>query len=462
MNNRTKEADTASPRSAGVVEADVRQALEILGEGARLDILGEHADLVRYAESAITAQHSERRLRVRVRVDRNGRSVAGSLETLDPDAVRSLADRLTAAIADLPTGPETAATPDADQTDHADHSVATPVIPAAPSVLESDPAVRHRWFATVRDGLGSSATLGGAIRYDVLDRVVADATGLFRAETLTKASIQAIAKQDGRSASVRLMHRDADQLPIEEIPDRLRAALRPLPAIDAHHGTCRVLLKPQAANALIATYGYAVLGANAYTTGRSVVSGRLGEKVASELVTLVDDGCDPDGLPSGFDAEGNVRRRTPLIDDGVLVGLVSDRRRAGVTGGVPTGHAVPDGWRFGGDPVPSHLLLDAGTSSDDELLAECGSGLVVNRLDYLRVLHPKETLVTGTTRDATYWAEDGELVGWHPQLRFTFRMDEVMNAIIGVGSSRERCDQTFMESVVVPSLLIEAGPLVLP
>jgi len=437
-------------------QTQVQQALEILGDGTRLDILGENADLLRYAESEITAQHSERRLRVRARVNRNGRSVAGSLETLEPDAVRVLADRLNAALAELPEGPAQ------DDKPAADHSVPTPVIPAAESVLESDPAVRHQWFATVRDGLDASAMLGGAIRYDVLDRVVADSTGLFRAETLTKASIQAIAKQDGKSASVKLMHRDAEQIPVEQIPGRLREALQPLPMADAHHGTCRVLLKPQAANALIATYGYAVLGANAYATGRSAVSGRLGEKVVSDLITLTDDGCDPDGLPSGFDAEGNVRRRTPLIEDGVLVGVVSDQRRAALTGGVPTGHAVPDGWRFGGDPVPSHMLLEAGDATDDELLAECGSGLVVNRLDYLRVLHPKETLVTGTTRDATYWAEDGKLVGWHPQLRFTFRMEDVMNAVIGVGSARERCDQTFMESVVVPSLLIDAGPLVLP
>ncbi|WP_427889069.1 metallopeptidase TldD-related protein [Kribbella sp. GL6] len=439
-----------------IQETQVRQALEILGAGTRLDILGENADLLRYAESEITAQHSERRLRVRARIDRDGRSVAGSLETLDADAVRGLADRLNAALAELPAGAEQETAPAVDQ------SGPTPEIAVAESVLESDPAVRHRWFATVRDGLEAGAKLGGAIRYDVLDRVVADSTGVFRAETLTKASIQAIARQDGRSASVKLMHRDADRIPVDEIPGRLRSALRPLPMVDARRGTCRVLLKPQAANALIATYGYAVLGANAYATGRSAVSGRLGERVASELVSLVDDGCDPDGLPSGFDAEGNVRRRTPLLADGVLVGVVSDRRRAGLTGGVPTGHAVPDGWRFGGDPVPSHLLLDAGTSTDDELLADCGSGLVVNRLDYLRVLHPKETLVTGTTRDATYWAEDGELVGWHPQVRFTFRLADVMDAVIGVGAARERCDQTFMESVVVPSLLIEAGPLVLP
>ncbi|MFI5697642.1 metallopeptidase TldD-related protein [Kribbella sp. NPDC051586] len=438
-----------------IEQTDVQQALEILGAGTRLDILGENADLLRYAESEITAQHSERRLRVRARINRDGRSVAGSLETLDPDAVRVLADRLHAALGELPPGTSAAAPV-------ADHSAATPDVAAASSVLESDPAVRHQWFKTVRDGLDSSAKLGGAIRYDVLDRVVADSTGLFRAETLTKASIQAIAKQDGKSASVRIMHRDADQIPVDEIPGRLREALRPLPMVQAQHGTCRVLLKPQAANALIATYGYAVLGANAYATGRSAVSGRLGEKVASDLITLVDDGCDPDGLPSGFDAEGNVRRRTPLLENGVLVGVVSDQRRAALTGGVPTGHAVPDGWRFGGDPVPSHLLLDAGESTDDELLADCGSGLVVNRLDYLRVLHPKETLVTGTTRDATYWAEDGKIVGWHPQLRFTFRMEDVMNAVIGVGSVRERCDQTFMESVVVPSLLIDAGPLTLP
>jgi predicted Zn-dependent protease len=440
-------------------QAQVEQALEILGAGTRLDILGENTDLLRYAESEITAQHSERRLRVRVRIDRDGRAVAGSLETLDPQAVRALADRLSAAIAELPCPSETAGDT-AEATLNAE--LEQPTVEVSRTVLQSDPAVRHQWFKTVRDGLDASTKLGGAIRYEVMDRVVADSTGLLRAETLTKASIQAIAKQDGRSASVKLLHRDADQIPIDEIPARLREALTPMPMGEAHHGTCRVLLKPQAVNSLIATYGYAALGANAYATGRSTVSGRLGEKVASELITLVDDGGDADGLPSGFDAEGNGRRRTTLVDRGVLTGLVSDRRRAALTGGVPTGHAVPDGWRFGGDPVPSHLLLAAGESTEDELLAECGSGLVVNRLDYLRVLHPKETLVTGTTRDATYWAEDGKLVAWHPQLRFTFRMDDVLNAVLAVGSTRERCDQTFMDSVVVPSLLIEAGPLVLP
>jgi predicted Zn-dependent protease len=440
-----------------IQQAQVERALEILGAGTRLDVLGEHADLLRFAESQVTAQHSERRLRVRVRTTRNGRSVAGSLETLEPAAVQVLADRLEAALADLPPGAPTTSTEVP-----ADHSAETPEVRASASVLQADPADRHRWFSTVRDGLDSGTTLGGAIRYDVLDRVVADSDGLFRAETLTKAAIQAIAKKGDNSVSVRHMHRDADQVPVDEIPTKLRTALRPLQTREAHHGPCRVLLKPQAVITLMATYGHFVLGATGYATGRSAVAGRLGERVVSDLLSLVDDGADADGLPSGFDAEGNVRRRTQLIDHGVLTGVVSDRRRAAFTGGVPTGHAVPDGWRFGGDPSPSNLLLAPGDTTDEELLADCGSGLVVNRLDYLRSLHPKQTLVTGTTRDGTYWAEGGELAAWHPQVRFTFRMDDVLNAVLAVGNTRECGDTTFMDSVVVPSLLIDAGPLVLP
>jgi predicted Zn-dependent protease len=442
-----------------IERTDIEQALQILGAGTRLDVLGENAELLRYAESEITAQHSERRLRVRVKVNRDGRTAGGTLETLDPAAVQVLADRLTAALADLPapasepepTDEPAGTTPVLEQT----------VVEPAKSIVDCDPAVRHEWFTTVRDGLDGSARLGGAIRYDVLDRVVANSAGLFRSETLTKASIQAIAKQDGQSASVKLVHRDADLIPVADIPGRLREALRPLPVREPFRGSCRVLLKPSAVNTLIATFGHWALGAQHYASGRSVLAGRMGERVVSEQLTLVDDATDTAGLLSGFDAEGNVRRRTPLIERGVLTGVVSDQRRAELTGGVPTGHAVPDGWRFGGDPVPSHLLLDAGDATEDELLAECGSGLVVNRLDYLRVLHPKQTLVTGTTRDATYWAEDGKLVAWHPQLRFTFRMDEVLNAVLAVGAVREIGDQTFMDSVVVPSLLIDAGPLVL-
>lgn len=433
--------------------AQVHGALKAFGPGTTLDITDEQIELMRYAESRVIAQHSERRTRARVRVDRDGRVAMGTLEKLDPASVGALAERLSDALAVLASGVESSKPP--RRTD-AEAPVTSP--PASEACRSSTPADRYSWFSTVRDGLGSAAKLGGSIRNEVVERVVADDGGLYRSEVLTKATLQAIAEQGDLSASVRAVHRDAAQIEVEPVAGALRSALAPLPAREKFNGTCRVLLRPDAAITLISTFGYAALGAAGYAEGRTAVAGRLGSKVASDLITLTDDGTDPAGLPSGFDPEGSPRRRTPLIDKGSLVGVVSDLERAAVTGGRSTGHAVPAGWRFGADPSPSHLLLEPGTATEDDLLAGLGAGLVVNRLDYLRVLHPKDTLVTGMTRDATYWAEDGRIVAWHPSVRLTFRMDEVLNAVLAVGTERQRGEQTFMESTVAPAILVDAGP----
>ena len=440
--------------SHAIDPARVHAALAAFGPGTTLDIADERSELLRYARSRVTAQHSERRMRVRVRVNRDGRVAMGTLETLDAAAVRALAERLSDALTVLASGVESGKAPRRADAD------APVTVPAASEATRAfTPAARHAWYSQVRDGLSGVAELGGSIRNETVERVVADDGGLYRSEVLTKASLQAVAEQGDRSASVRAVHRDADQIDVDPVAGLLGSALAPLPSRERLNGTCRVLLQPQAAITLITTYGYAALGAAGYAEGRTAVAGRLGDRVVGDLITLTDDGADPAGLPSGFDTEGTPRRRTPLIDRGTLVGVVSDLERAEVTGGRSTGHAVPLGWRFGADPSPSHLLLEPGTATEDDLLSGLGEGLVINRLDYLRVLHPKDTLVTGTTRDATYWAEDGRIVAWHPSVRLTFRMDEVLNAVLAVGAARERGEAVFMESAVAPALLVDAGPI---
>jgi predicted Zn-dependent protease len=438
----------------GIDPAAVRDALREFGAGTRLDVSGERIGLLRYACSRVITQHSERRLRVRVRVTRDGRVASGALESLAAPEVRALAGRLADALAVLPKC-------ESDRVDT--RPVAREAVPpqVSEATLRAGAAERYAWFDGVRTGLGDRLQLGGAARHSVIERIVADTDGLFQAETLTRASFQAIADAGGRSASVRLLDWDSARIEVDGVADRLRAELAPLPTREKFAGTCRVVLRPQAAITLLATYGYAALGAAGYADGRTAVAGRLGEQVVSDLLTLVDDGADPDGLPSGFDVEGTPRRRTSLIENGVLTGVVSNLEQAAVTGGASTGHGVPLGWRFGAEPAPSHLLLRSGEATEADLLAGCEDGLVVSRLDYLRVLHPKDTLVTGTTRDATFWVRGGRIVAWHPQVRLTFRMDEVLRAVLAVGRDRERGEAPFMESVVAPTLLIDAGPFVL-
>ncbi|MET7998090.1 metallopeptidase TldD-related protein [Amycolatopsis sp. NPDC005232] len=431
--------------------SQVQAALECFGTGARLEVSEEKVGLLRYARSRVTAQHSEQRMRVRIRLERDGRIVIGALESLERDAVRALADHLNHELTALPAGQPQKQT-----------GTAYAGEPTKPEVSEAtrqaEAAERFAWFDTVRKGLDDKAQLGGSIRHEVIDRVVADDSGLFREETLTKASLQAIADHDGHSASVRRVHRDAAQIRVDDVAERLLASLAPLPTREPFSGQCRVVFRPQATIPLLATYGYAALGAAGFAENRTAAAGRLASPITSDLITVVDDGGDPDGLPSGFDVEGSPRVRTPLITKGTLAGVVSNLEHAGVTGGVSTGHGVPFGWRFGAEPAPSHLLMAAGDKSEEDLLAGCDEGLLVSRLDYLRVLHPKDTLVTGTTRDATYWVKDGKIVAWHPPVRLTFRMDEVLDHIVAVGAERERGEQTFMESITAPSLLVDAGP----
>jgi predicted Zn-dependent protease len=437
-----------------IERTDVEAAVERLGPGTRLDVSSERVGLLRYARSRVVLQHDEQRLRVRARINRDGRTASGMLETLDPAAVGALADRLEAGLAALPardTEPAPAAQPAGPAT--------SPT--AAEATLRAGAPERHAWFDAIRGGLRNGYELGGSIRHDVVERVVASSEGLYRSEVLTKAALLAIAEQDGRASSVRRVHRDAAAIEVDDVAGVLQEELAELPACEPVTGPFRAVLRPQAAMTLIATYGYAALGAAGYAEERTAVAGRLGERVTSELLTLVDDGTDPAGLPSGFDVEGTPRRRTPLIDQGKLAGVVSNLAWAHVTGGASTGHGVPDGWRFGAEPAPSHLLLEAGGATEDELVAACGDGLVISRLDYLRVQHPKDTVVTGTTRDATYRVENGRIVAWHPRVRLTFRMDQVLAAVVGVGSERERGEIVFMESVVAPALLVDAGPLAL-
>jgi predicted Zn-dependent protease len=436
-----------------IERAAVEAALDRLGRGARLDVSAERVGLLRFAESRVVFQHDEERLRVRARVTRDGRTASGMLETLEPAFVGALADRLEDGLASLPKRDLAPATAQLG-------GVASRPV-ASEATLRAGAPDRYRAFEEIRAGLGDGFALGGSIRHDIAERVVSDSDGLYRNEVLTKATLQAIADRDGRTASVRRVHRDSAAIRVDDVASVLREELRELPIAESVSGPFRAVLRPQAALTLIATYGYWSLGAAGFDERRTAVAGKLDERVAGQLVTLVDDGNDPDGLPSGFDPEGTPKQRVPLLERGVVAGVVSNVAWSHVTGGVSTGHGVPDGWRFGGDPAPSHLLLGAGDASEEQLVEACGDGLVISRLDYLRVLHPKETLVTGTTRDATYRIENGRIVAWYPRVRLTFRIDEVLAAIVGVGAERERGDIVFMESVVVPPLLVEAGPLTL-
>jgi predicted Zn-dependent protease len=187
-----------------------------------------------------------------------------------------------------------------------------------------------------------------------------------------------------------------------------------------------------------------------YLEKRSFLAEKLGQRVCSPLITLVDDGRDPRGIPLGFDFEGVPRRRVELVCEGVAVGMVHNRRTAALMNPPTesTGHALPPGSSWG--PIPAHLFLAPGRSSPAEMVGAVDRGLLVTRFHYTNMLFPTQTVLTGMTRDGTFLIEQGEVRGGVRNLRFTQSILEALDRVQAVGEEGELC-----EGAWAPPLLVE-------
>jgi PmbA protein len=216
-------------------------------------------------------------------------------------------------------------------------------------------------------------------------------------------------------------------------------------------GDYAVVFEGYAVVDLMDMLGYLGFSALAVQEERSFVE--IGKKIASDLVTVRDDGADPAGLPMAFDYEGVAKQRVSLLQRGVCAGLVYDSQTAARDGVRSTGHGLPAPNPYG--PFPLNMVMDAGTTSREELIGSMGRGLLVTRFHYTNPVHPKLGIVTGMTRDGTFLVEDGKIVGPVRNLRFTQSYPQALGAVSGVSRER-RTLKGFLGGVVVPAIRVDA------
>jgi PmbA protein len=141
--------------------------------------------------------------------------------------------------------------------------------------------------------------------------------------------------------------------------------------------SCPVLLDPTVTASFAGLIGGA-LGASSVQRGRSPFADRLGEEIAGEALVLHDDGLDPEGPASSpIDGEGVSRRRTPLIEGGLLRTYLFDTYTARRGGRESTGSAGRGGYRAPPRVSTSNLVLATGPLGFEELLGEAGEGVFV-------------------------------------------------------------------------------------
>ncbi len=325
------------------------------------------------------------------------------------------------------------------------------------------PADRARDVGVVcRRAEEAGVNSSGAFRTAVHEFGVANSHGLFVYHQATMADLTTVVMSDGGAgyaagASWKVGEVDVPALGAEAVGRALRDR-NPQPLAP---GVYPVVLEPYAVIDIVAFMGQTA-GAMAVAEGRSWMIGREGEQTLSPLVSIWDDGRDPAGWPLPFDFEGMPRQRVGIVRQGVVGGVVTDRRWAKKMGRPLTGHALPAAhpsspWlkASGAGPLPLHLAMEAGKHTVEEMIAATERGLYVTRFHYTRVVHPREAVITGMTRDGLFLIENGEITTPVRNLRFTQSYVEALAGVEMVG--REvHCERPGYSVVRAPALKLSA------
>jgi predicted Zn-dependent protease len=214
-------------------------------------------------------------------------------------------------------------------------------------------------------------------------------------------------------------------------------------------GSYPVILSPAAVADLVSFLAGDFSGL-AVLEQESCLTDKLGQRVFGSNITLVDDVTHPLQIGPPFDGEGVARQPVTLIDRGIVRSFVYGLTSAKKAGVAPTGH----GSAYEPDDYPSNLVMQGGASSIEKMIAATERGLFLTRCWYIREVDPTQKIVTGMSRDGTFWIEGGKIRHGVKNLRFNQGLIAMLNdvellgpAVRGAGEEHESC-------IVVPAMKV--------
>jgi TldD protein len=169
---------------------------------------------------------------------------------------------------------------------------------------------------------------------------------------------------------------ESDLTPAYFAREAARQAIIQLDAIDAPAGTMEVVLGPGWPGILLHEAVGHGLEADFNRKQTSAFSGLIGERVASELCTVVDDGTIPDRRGSlNIDDEGEPTGRTVLIENGVLREFMSDYLNSGLMKSTRTGNGRRQSYKYMPLPRMTNTFMLAGKDSREDIIRSVKRGL---------------------------------------------------------------------------------------
>ncbi len=192
-------------------------------------------------------------------------------------------------------------------------------------------------------------------------------------------------------------------------------AVRSAEAKAIEPGKYTVILEPAAVAVLLERIFFG-LDARQADEGRSFLSKagggtKMGEKMVDERVNIYSDPLNPELPTSTWNGDGRPQEKISWIEKGVVKNLSYSRYWAEKKGVKAT-------------PGPDGAIMEGGTKSLEEMIAGTKKGVLVTRLWYIRDVDPQSLLLTGLTRDGTFYIENGKIQ--YPIKNFRFNESPVI------------------------------------
>jgi PmbA protein len=196
---------------------------------------------------------------------------------------------------------------------------------------------------------------------------------------------------------------------------------------------------------------------------RSFLTGRIGTKLFGDNITIWDDVAHPLQAGSPFDGEGMQRQKVRLVENGIVRRVVYARATAermkrseyrdkvGPIAATGHGFALPN--EMGEMPLNIVFAPVADPRTVEQMIASTERGVLVTRLWYIREVEPFEKMLTGMTRDGTFYVENGRVQGGIRNFRFNESLIHVLSNVEAMSAPVRSCGEESFD-MVVPAMKV--------
>jgi PmbA protein len=401
--------------------------------------------LTRFANNGIHQNVAERDVSVRVRVIKDGKTGVASINQMNEAAASDVLKRAIA-IADLQPKGELVPMPGPAK--------AQPVEAWSDATAATTPEERADFVEAIcarakRAGLKAF----GAFSTGAEQMAIANSLGVYHHYRSTDATVNSVVMGDAGSGYADRGAIDVRELDRDALADEvIEKAQRNQNAQPVEPGAYEVVLEEYAVAEMLEFMSFIGFGALAVQEERSFM--RLGERITGEDIDIWDDGLDSTGVPMGFDFEGVPKQKVQLINKGVASGLVYDMQTALRAGRQSTGNGLPAPNTEG--PFAVNLFMAPGTTPKAELASEIKRGIWVTRFWYVRVVEPKQSVITGMTREGTFLIENGKITRPVKDLRFTQSILDALDGTLAISRGTKLQISEYLGASRVPALRLKA------